>query len=345
VKLPPARVEGFLARPDPEIATVLLYGSDAGLVAERARKLARQVVDALDDPFRVSELAADDLRQQPGRLVEEAQALCLMGGRRLVRVRDAGDGLTGAVRDLLALADQAGFVLLEAAELGGSSSLRRLAERSPRAAALPCYLPTERDLEGQVQALLAEHGLEAAPDALAYLVANLGSDRALTRGEIEKLALYLADVPGGKVSLADAAAAVGDSSALRVDDAALAALLGQRGVLEEALERLLGEGQSPSRILRATATLVSRLLRLRAEIAGGVPLDAAFKAARPPFHFTVERAVRAALTRWSGDALMSALALLQAAETRCRSTGAPEALICRAALAQLATLIGPQRRS
>ena len=36
VKLKPQAIDGFLARPDARIATVLLYGPDAGLVAERA---------------------------------------------------------------------------------------------------------------------------------------------------------------------------------------------------------------------------------------------------------------------------------------------------------------------
>ena len=89
MKLKPAQVDGFLARPDPRIATVLLHGPDTGLVAERARRLAAGIVDDLKDPFRVSELTGDELREKPGRLVEEAQALCLLGGRRLVRVREA----------------------------------------------------------------------------------------------------------------------------------------------------------------------------------------------------------------------------------------------------------------
>ena len=146
MKLKANGVEDFLAKPDPAVATVLLYGPDAGLAGERARRLARLVVDDLTDPFRVSELAADDLRTAPGRLVEEAQALCMLGGRRLVRVRDAADAIAPSVRELLALPAQEGFVLLEAGDLGGSSSLRRLVEEAPKAAALPCYRDEDRGL-------------------------------------------------------------------------------------------------------------------------------------------------------------------------------------------------------
>jgi DNA polymerase-3 subunit delta len=344
VKLTATRVEGFLAKPDPAVATVLLHGPDAGLVAERARRLARMVVDDLDDPFRVSELAADELRVAPGRLVEEAQALCLMGGRRLVRVRDAADGISPAVRDLLALPQQEGFVLLEAGELGGGSSLRRLIEAGPRAMALPCYREEGRDLAAFVRELLNEHRLQAEPNAFNYLVAHLGGDRALTRAEIAKLALYLADAPDARVTLADAAALVGDSSALGVEDAVQAAALGETARLDRALDRMLAEGEAPVRILRAAATFLLRLLRLRTEMAGGSSAQAAVAAMRPSLPPRVQDALVAALQRWGPDALVTGLALLQAAETRCKSTGMPEALICRTALARLGTLAAPDRR-
>lgn len=338
MKLKPAGVESFLARPDPTVATVLLYGPDAGLVGERARRLTRAVVDDPGDPFRVSELNADELRASPGRLVEEAQALCMLGGRRLVRVRDAADAILPAVRDLLGLPVQEGFVLLEAGDLGGTSSLRRLIEEAPRAAALPCYRDEERGLASLVRALLAEHGLQAAPDAQAWLEAHLGGDRALTRAEIDKLALYVADQPGRQVSLEDVVAVVGDSSVLGLDDVVHAAVLGRRVELERSLDRLLAEGQAPVRLLRVAAAFLLRLLRLQGSIEAGGSVDAALAAARPPIFFRQRPVIAEALRRWPADALASGLALLQAAEIRCKTAGAPDALICRAVFVQLGAL-------
>lgn len=342
MKLKAGAVEGFLARPDPKIATVLLYGPDTGLVAEHARSLAAKVVDDLRDPFRVSELTGEELRFGRGRLVEEAQALCLLGGRRLVRVREAGDGASDAVRDLLALPDQAGFVVIEAGDLPASSSLRKLVEAAPRAMALPCYHDEDRQLGGLVRSLLQQHGLKAEPDALSFLDSHLGADRGITRAEIEKLALYMADRPGASVTLADVSAVVGDSSVLVVEDALLACLLGQRGPLDHALERLLAEGEAPLRLIRAAEIMFTRLLRLAAVAAAGGSIEAALAAARPPIFFRLQKPFAAALRRWSPEALAHGLALLQAAELRCKSAGAPDALLCQAVFAQLAQL--PARR-
>ena len=40
---------------------VLLFGDDTGLIRERAEALVRLVAGALDDPFRVAELAREDV--------------------------------------------------------------------------------------------------------------------------------------------------------------------------------------------------------------------------------------------------------------------------------------------
>ena len=160
---------------------MLLYGPDAGPGRASARGASRRaIVDDLQDPFRVSELdRRRAARAQPGRLVEEAQALCLLGGRRLVRVREAGDLATVAVRDLLALPAQEGFVVLEAGELAGSSSLRKLIEARAdgRGAAL---LPRRGAATSAASsaACWPSIGLTAEPEALAYLQTHLGGDRA-----------------------------------------------------------------------------------------------------------------------------------------------------------------------
>ena len=341
MKLKPAQVDGFLARPDPRIATVLLHGPDSGLVAERAQRLAAGIVADLKDPFRVSELTGDELRERPGRLVEEAQALCLLGGRRLVRVREAGDLAAVAVRDLLALPAQEGFVILEAGDLPSASSLRKAVEDAPTAAALPCYRDEARDLSGLVRGLLTEHGLTAAPEAVAYLETHLGGDRGVTRAELAKLALYMADRPGARVTLEDVASVVGDSSALGMDDLVTAAMLGRRAQLDRGLDRLLAEGEAPLRLISAAARSFMRLLRLAA-VAADSSVEAAIAGARPPIFWKQRDLYLAALRHWQPERAARAVALLQATELRCKSAGGtPDAALCRAVLAQIAAM-GPR---
>src|SRR6266481_73938 len=121
MKLPAARVAAFLRRPDREIRAVLLYGPDAGLVSERADAVARTVCPDLKDPFRVTDLSGAVLAADPGRLADEAAQMSLIGGRRVVRLRDAVDRLSGLFAGFLDTAPCDAFIVAEAGDLPGSS--------------------------------------------------------------------------------------------------------------------------------------------------------------------------------------------------------------------------------
>jgi DNA polymerase-3 subunit delta len=86
-----AEIEAFLRKPDPAVQLVLLHGPDAGLVRERADRLAGTVVPDLHDPFRVARVSGAQLLEDPARLADEAAAIAMGGGRRVVRVVDAGN--------------------------------------------------------------------------------------------------------------------------------------------------------------------------------------------------------------------------------------------------------------
>lgn len=334
----------FLKAPSCDI--VLLYGPDQGLVSERGQLLGKSVTLDLSDPFRVSDLDAEPLRATPERLAEEAQALCLMGGRRLVRVRQATDMVRKALDILLELPAVEAFVIIEAGDLGPGSSLRKLAESHKRMAALPCYRDSEREAGQTLRALLAENGLRAEPDALAYLQQRLGADRGVTRREVEKLALMKTGDPS-PLSLREAQDAAGDNAAIAMDDVTYAAFLGDGRRMTQALDRLLGEGEAPVAILRSVLRFLLDLIRLRGQHEAGAPLDKLLAARRPPLHFSVRDRYRAILARHERARLLAWLGALQAAEIGCKSTGLPDLLVCRQALGRIASeaALSPQRRS
>ena len=158
---------------------------------ERVERLLGTVLDDPKDPFRISELSVDLVRAEPARLADEARSLCLLGGRRVVRLRQASDQATAACRALLALERIEALVIIDAGELASGSSLRRLIEGARHAAAIACYRDEGRDLAAFVDRELAERHLRADADARAWLLEHVGADRGVTRAELDKLALYL----------------------------------------------------------------------------------------------------------------------------------------------------------
>ena len=330
MKLAPARVEAFLRRPDPEIRAVLCYGPDAGLVRERADAAARSIVPDLRDPFRVAELAAAALAGDPARLADEAAQIGLTGGRRIVRVRDAGDSLAALFGRFLEDSPGDALVIVEAGDLARRSPLRKVFDEAPRGATIGCYPDSARDLAALIRDSLARHQISASRDAVAFLIEHLGGDRLVTRSELEKLALYAGD--GGRVELDDARRAVADTALLSLDDAVFAAAGGDPAGVERALGRFFDEGESPVAAVRALLRHLQRLHLFAARVAGGEAVDAVLRAARPPIFFKHQESVRHQLARWSEVRLRRQLDALLDAETQLKTTGLPAETICRAAM-------------
>jgi DNA polymerase III subunit delta len=340
MKLPAQRIEGFLRRPDPAVIAVLLYGPDQGLVRERADRLVATVAGDVTDPFRVADVAADSLKDDPARLRDEAAALPFSGGRRVVRIREGKDVLTNAVRNLLEVGGGGGLVVVEAGDLGPRSPLRQIFESESNAAALPCYVDEGDALRRVIEADLTAHGMAIAEEAMDYLASHLGADRGVTRSELEKLALYKG---AGVIEVDDVLAVVGDAGAVSLDTIAYAACGGDSGLLDRGLATAFAEGLSAISLLRAVARHLQRLFEARAAVAAGGSADQAMATLRPAVFYRQRASFRAQMDLWDVARLTDGLLVLTNTELDCKRTGAPQKLLCQRALFRLAELARPPR--
>ncbi|HEX2529320.1 MAG TPA: DNA polymerase III subunit delta [Geminicoccus sp.] len=315
----PKRIEAFLAKPDPGISTFLVYGPDRGIVVQRVEALLARLVSDPKDPFLVGDLPAERVAQEPRLLLEEAQSMSLLGGQRVVRVRDADDRVKAAVRDLFKLDAQESYVLLEAGELPSASDLRKSVEKAAKAAAIACYRDEGRGLEDVLRTELQRHGLVADRDALHALQASLGADRAVTVAEIEKLALYVGGVPGSRVTLEDVCAVIGNSGVLTLDDLILDVLIGASGSLAADLERLLAEGGNEIMIVNRLSAAFGRLIRMRTQVDGGASADQVVEA----LFWKVRDPWKRALGRWSTRAAQRGAIELLELDLRLKGEGGP----------------------
>lgn len=331
------RAEAFIAKPDPALAAILIYGPDAGLVRERLNALTKAVAGTLDDPFRVSEFSASALKEDPARLGDEAAALAFTGGRRVVRIRDAtdttaSDALVKFVGDPIGGA----LILVAADDLSPRSKLRAAFEKSDRAAALPCYADNAQSLEGVIRETLKAAGMTISSDGLSWLTDRLGGDRELSRRELEKLIVYMGDARN--ISEDDAMACIGDTAAMSLDDLIYAVGDGDQATVQRVFGRLTSEGTSSISILTSVARHVLRLHETRGRIAEGKNLESALMSLRPPVFFKYKTQFSAQANRWTEALLARALSLLNEAEMAAKSTDMPTDAVIERALIQIANV-------
>lgn len=320
-KLDARRVAGFLANPG-ETRVVLLFGDDSGLVRERAEALVASVTAG--DDMRLVDVGAESARDV-GRLADEAAMLPMVGGRMLVRVRDAGEAFAKAAA-AAAAGRGPGLVVLEAGELKpNKTGLRGVLELAPAAQVIACYRERGAELAGTIGRVLAELGVTAEPTALDWLAQRLGEDRMLLRRELEKLALYVG--AGAKVTPEDCLACIAEGSASDLEEALLHAMAGDVAKADAALDAAFADGANAVQVVRSALRHVQRL-QLAAQDG--------MEAIRPPVFFRHKPMVERALRAWSPAALEAVGGSLLEAERRTKTTGLPSETVARWAVMVLA---------
>jgi len=310
-------------------------------VRERSNLLAKTVLDDLSDPFRLTDLSDSDLKSDPARLADEAAAISMLGGRRIVRVRNAGDALSKLFKSFLNAPAGDALIVLEGGDLTPRSSLRKILEAAPNGAAIPCYADDARTLERVIEERLGNARLRPEPDALAYLTGHLGSDRGVTLQELDKLILYMGADPTESdrqtpVRLEDVAACIGDTGAARIDDIVDAAATGDFRALDTALAKAAEADTTPIAILIAVTRHVQKLHLVIGRMDAGSDRDAAMKALRPPVHFKRAASMKRQCSLWDRSRLQRAMDLLGEADRQCKTTGLPARAICAQALMRIA---------
>jgi DNA polymerase III subunit delta len=334
------QLDRFLSKPDPSIRAVLIYGPDHGLVQERSRTLAAAAGDPAD-AFAFIVFKPETLQSDPARLADEAAALTFSGCRRVIRIREATDSLARAFAPWLDDGVGEAFVIVEAAELGKRSTLRALFEKSRRGAAIACYPDSGAATARLVEQVLGDAGLTAEPDAVAFIAGSVGADHGVTRRELEKLVTYMGAAQEGgaarRVSLDDALACVGNSTAIGLDALTEAVCLGDLAALDGIVHRLITEdGQQPVTILRTLARQVQRLLLAAGLSASGRTPDQVMAQLKPPVFQRNRESFRRQMALWPAERLGSAIAILIEAELDCKTTGMPERAVCERALLRIA---------
>jgi DNA polymerase-3 subunit delta len=328
-------IDGFLNAPPAPILGVLIHGEDSGLVRERADQIAHKIVPDKADPFRLVDVDAGDLVSDPTRLSDEAAAIAMLGGRRVIRVRRAGDNLAPLFTAFFKSPIGDALFVLEAGVLPKRSTLRQAFENADRAAAIACYGDNDAQVEDLIQSTLRARSLSLEPGAMELLVRNLGGDRLASRGELDKLLLYLGP-EARMVTRADVLACASDTTETDSDEIVDAACDGDAPKLDRLLAKAFATHTSPVMLVRAAQSHITRLHFLTAQAQRGGSIEGLVRGLKPGLPYPRQERVIRQARNLSAPALGDMIQMLNEAEIGCKTTGLPDEAVAARALMAIA---------
>ena len=256
-------------QPESKVRFYLLHGPDEA----QSRALGERLVAALGASRYL--IAASSVKSDPATLGDEAGAMSLFGGKRVIWIEPAGDEIVAGVEALLEANSVESPVVAIAGVLRKTSALLKLAESSPSALAFAAYLPEGADAERMVIDVGRRVGLKISPPVAARIADSAENDQAIVFQELQKLALYLDAAPESPKELdSEAIDAVGaelsEGDVPRLADLALA---GEMAELADQLA-LLPHGAEGIPIVRALQRRLLQVAPARARIERGERPDA-----------------------------------------------------------------------
>jgi DNA polymerase-3 subunit delta len=188
--------------------------------------------------------------------------------------------------------------------------------------------------------ILSSFSLSIDGDARALLQSRLGADRALSRAEIEKLALYALGRPA--ITLQDVENVVGDAADLALERIAEAAAEGRTAIAMTDFGRALASGESAQAIILVTQRYFLRLHKVRSDVDAGQRLDEALKSIRPPIFFKQRDAFVRQVRNWPRPQLDQALRRIAETAKSARLSGPLEDLYAERLLLALSSMAAAQ---
>jgi DNA polymerase-3 subunit delta len=320
MKLSTRDAAGFLKKPRPDTALILLYGPEPMRTALTRQDLLKTLLgENAEEDMRLTRMTPRELSSEPASLQDALKAIGFFPGARGVLITDANDSIAGVVTDALPTWEHGDAVIvIEAGNLTKGSKLRKLAESAPNAAAIALY--PDPPSRASVDEALARAGIgNASNDAKSALFQIAASvDPGDFRQLIEKIAVYLGS-GAEELTLEDVTACAPATTEEGIDTVINALADGEVAAIGPSMQRLAAQGTNPTTLCIA-ASRHFRALHTAASDPRGP--DSGMSALRPPiFGPRRDRMIRQA-RNWGMYKLETALKTLVETDLQLRSSSA-----------------------
>ena len=333
MNIKPEQVEGIVKSLPQHIRGVVIYGSNEGMISTLSQQFIGAISKDLYDAFHVSYLDMSAITSDAGELYAEFNAQSLMGGRRVVVVKEATPTLTKTIRELLEESKSDTLLVITSSSLKTKDSLAIMAKDEDFLYGIGCYDDRDEDISQFANKFISKHGFNIDNNAFQVLCSRLSNDRKISSNELEKLITYMG--ANKTIGLNDIITVVSDTSFSSQED--LCYFVAQ-GITDKAIasyNRLIFEGENPVSIVRAISYHFMKLLDCVVKIEKGETADRVVFSLKPPLMFYRKNAFLSQLRVWNKNRILNAINLLYQTERECKTTDLPSEQVASYAIMRI----------
>lgn len=329
MKIPPFQIENYIQKIAQEkIAGCLVFGPETSVVNYRFDLIAKKISPNLSDPFLVANLSKERLSEDKGMLADEFFSISMLGGRKLIIVKDVDIHASAALKILFAEENfekkSENFILIQAGDLDKSSALRKLAEDNPSFATIACYEDDERAMKQFIASELVKRQIKFNAQVAELLLEKFGKNRHVILSEIEKILVFLGAEQNLTTEIVEKLTA--SEAEISANELVMNFAAQKFDIALLQAEKLFRHGSETITLIRFLTNYLQKLYHAKVEIeCGSLDFEGAVKSQR--LFFKVEIEFRKHLKSLSLSFLIKILCDLNELELKIKSGGLPPKLL------------------
>ena len=201
-------------------------------------------------------------------LTDEFFSFSMLGGRKLIIVRDADIAASAALKILFAEKNFAqkseNFILIQAGDLDKSSALRKLAEDNPNFAAIACYEDDERAIKQFISNELVKNQIKFSAQVADLLVAKFGKNRQVILSELEKIIIFLGEEKNLTTEIVDKL--IGSEAEISANELVMNFAAQKFDIALQHAEKLFRDGFESITLIRFLTNYLQKIYHAKVEI-------------------------------------------------------------------------------
>ncbi|MGN7661787.1 MAG: DNA polymerase III subunit delta [Anaplasma sp.] len=333
VKITPSKLRDFFKSPE-AYTSVLLYGSDCSRVGLYTQK----ILDLMNrnGEFVIHRMVFAQVAKDPEQLLVNMMTVPMFNQKSLILLTDAKDALGADFKAALEkINPQHCYVIIQARELPGASTLKDYYNRHKTFAAVGCY--KEDSVGPVVDDFLSQHGISHTKEAFRLLCDSLQQGSACIQSELEKLLLYLGK--DKNLSTEDVQKSLATDLDPVLDDLCVAIADGNLEDFLKLADALFQNKIAPVLIIRSCLKYFMRVEYLIRKTRDGESIDQAMRSIQPPVFFRLVPRLKKHALSLPYKTVQLILGRLLETEIQCKLSDTTQEMIFKYLMCSLTLLV------